>query len=140
MPADTSEVACTHRVSRSAVTNGSRISLFGDGRSAGARRYRDILASLASELGGLDTLPESARQTVRRAAQTSVECELLEAAKAAGKGVDALTYATLCNSNHRALRMLYRLKSQNVPRNGQNLADYLAQKTKAGQGAFNKAA
>lgn len=92
---------------RAAVTNGSRV-LFGDGRSAGARRYRDLLDDFADEVGGYETLPATGKQVVRRLAQVSVELELLEAQRAAGGAIDAVAFCTLVNSQRRLLRDLAR--------------------------------
>jgi hypothetical protein len=116
-------------LARSRLTNGSQSLLFGDGRSAGARRYRDLLNAFASELGGMAALAASAQQAVRRAAQTSVECELLEAQRAAGCEADPIAYATAYNANRRALRDLATLKRRNGERKP-DLADYIAAKAR----------
>lgn len=89
---------------RSRITNGSALILFGDGRSAGARRFRDVLCGLADELGGLEGLTESETQVVRRAASTAVECEALEALKAAGEPVASDTFTSILNASRRALK------------------------------------
>jgi hypothetical protein len=41
-------------VLRSAVTNGRKLFVEGDGNSAWSRRYRDLIASFVSDLGGHD--------------------------------------------------------------------------------------
>jgi hypothetical protein len=43
---------------RSAVTNGRRLFVDGDGNSAWSRRYRDLIAGHVSDLGGADHLSE----------------------------------------------------------------------------------
>ena len=110
---------------RSAVTNEKRTTLFADGRSAGSRRYRDLLASFAAELGGMDALPESSRQMVRRAAQSSIECELCESARADGRDIDPIAYATVSNNNRRALEALAKLKRTHKPPR-KTIAEHLA--------------
>jgi hypothetical protein len=136
MPEDRSEIAARNPVSRSAVTNGSRL-LPGDGRSAGARRYRDLTNAFAAELGGMAALLETGQQLVRRLAQVSVELELLEATRAAGGAIDPVAFVTLVNSQRRLLRDLEALKREKAARTPRQsaLAQYLADKTAAPQPA-----
>jgi hypothetical protein len=94
---------------RSRVTNGTP-HLFGDGRSAGARRYRDLLQAFGDEAGGMANLPASAQQLVRRLAQVSVELELQEAQRASGATIDPVAFVTLVNSQRRLLRDLRAIK------------------------------
>jgi hypothetical protein len=63
---------------RSRVTNGSSLFAVGPQTSAYARRLRDILGEIISDLGGPDELSEAERQLARRAASLSVACEKLE--------------------------------------------------------------
>jgi hypothetical protein len=107
---------------RSAVSNGSRATLFGDGRSAGARRYRDLVAEFAAEVGGMAALPATTQQVVRRLAQVSVELELLEAQRAAGNAIDPVAFVTLVNSQRRLLRDLKSLRPRNK---GPSLTEHL---------------
>ena len=111
-----SEIVASSRRTRSRVTNGSRAVLFGDGRSAGARRYRDLIKDFAGELGDPKALPATSQQIVRRLAQVSVELELLEATRASGAAIDPLGFATLINSQRRLLRDFGALKAQPSPR------------------------
>ena len=96
------------RVTRSRITNGRRMVLFGDGRSSGARRYIDLCEAFAGEVGGFSALPASGQQVVKRLAQVSVELELLEADRAAGKAINAEDFVRLVNSQRRLLRDLAR--------------------------------
>jgi hypothetical protein len=89
--------------------------MFGDGRSAGARRFRDLLHEFAAELGGVASLPASSAQLVRRLAQISVELEILEATRAAGQAIDATAFTRLANLQRRLLRDLAALKAQAAP-------------------------
>lgn len=74
------------KTTRSAVTNGSRL-LSGDvdGRSAAAKRYRDILAEISSDVGGADIMSEAQRQLARLAAAMSVEAEQMAARSISGE-------------------------------------------------------
>jgi hypothetical protein len=62
---------------RSKVANGRLLPL-ADGRSATARRFRDLYGDIANDLGGIDHLSEGQRQLIRRAAMLSAECERME--------------------------------------------------------------
>lgn len=106
MPADHTEIA-TPAVARSAVSNGSK-ALFGDGRSAGARRYRDLVTSFSRDLGG--ELSAAADQVVRNLAQVSLELEILQARRASGQAIDPVAFCTLVNSQRRLLRDLAAMK------------------------------
>ncbi len=59
---------------RSAVTNGGRTFVDGDGSSKWARRYRDIISARATDLGGLEVLTQAQLSLIKRAA--TMECEL----------------------------------------------------------------
>jgi hypothetical protein len=59
---------------RSAVTNGRRLFVQGDGNSAWSRRYRDLVAGHVSDLGGHAVLSEAQVSLIRRA--SAIECEL----------------------------------------------------------------
>lgn len=73
---------------RSAVTNGRRIANGLDGRTVAARRFRDLIVSLAADLGGLDALNEGERALIRNAAAMVVRSEDLQAATLRGEAVD----------------------------------------------------
>ena len=54
---------------RSKVTNGRQLFIDGDARLKVSRRFRDVLASIATDLGGVDRLrrPETNRAPLRHA-------------------------------------------------------------------------
>src|SRR5262245_653349 len=64
---------------RSKLSNGSKLLPMTDGRSASARRFRDLFQEIAADLGGLSFISEGQRQLCRRAALLSAELERLEA-------------------------------------------------------------
>ncbi|WP_292532846.1 hypothetical protein [Methylocystis sp.] len=85
------------KAARSRVTNarlkGGRVtvgSLFiaADGRSPWARRYRDMVAMLVGDAGGLESLTELRLSLIRRCAALIVECEKMEVTLADGGKVD----------------------------------------------------
>jgi hypothetical protein len=92
---------------RSRVSNGSSLFVDAiDGRSREARRFRDVLAEIVSDLGSASDLSEGQRQLARRAALLSVECERMEAEAVAGKAIDLDTYGKLCDRIGRAFQRL----------------------------------
>jgi hypothetical protein len=80
---------------RSAVSNGKRLFVVRPGDTAWARRFRDVLAEITSDLGGADLLSEGQRQLARRAATIAIACERLEGEAAAGNAIDLVTYGML---------------------------------------------
>lgn len=103
------------KTTRSAVTNGSRL-LSGDvdGRSASAKRFRDILAEIASDLGGADIMSEAQRQLARLAASMSVEAEGMTARSISGEvPLDVDAFGKLAD---RIGRTFQRLGIRRVPK------------------------
>ncbi|HEX3666186.1 MAG TPA: hypothetical protein VHU23_13260 [Rhizomicrobium sp.] len=106
MHPDQPQNAAAIPTTRSAVSNGSRRQLFGDQRSGGARRFRDLMLLFARELGGVGKVSITGLQTIRRLSQISVELEIFEARRASGEEIDPVAYATLSNVQARLLRTL----------------------------------
>lgn len=88
MPASSTATAMRKPTQRSAVTNGRKLFVDGDGRGPYARRFRDVFALHLSDLGGSEAVSEAERSIVRRAALLTVELEQLEAAFASKKASD----------------------------------------------------
>jgi hypothetical protein len=110
---------------RSRVSNGSAVLDNVDGRSAVARRYRDVLNELISDLGGDPSGAQSA--IARRAAALCVVCEQAEAEMVAGGVLDLAEFTTAANSLRRLLSDLgleRRLKDVSP-----SLASYVASKS-----------
>jgi len=113
------------RAGRSAVTNGKRLHVVPPGDTAWARRFRDVLAEIVSDLGGADLLSEGQRQLARRCATISIACERLEGEAAAGEPINLELYGRLTDRLGRALQ---RLGLERKPRDVEpTLADYLAE-------------
>jgi hypothetical protein len=91
---------------RSRVTNGSQLLANVDGRTAAARRYRDLTISLADDLGGAASLTEAQRALVRQAAAMIVQSEKLQGEVLRGEIVDCEQLTRLANA---ATRILSRL-------------------------------
>ena len=93
---------------RSRVGNGSALFVDEtvDGRSKEARRFRDVLAEIVSDLGGADHLSEGQRQLARRCAMMSVECERMEGEAVSGKAIDLEAFGKLSDRIGRAFQRL----------------------------------
>jgi hypothetical protein len=93
---------------RSSITNGTR--LFApdttDGRSIMARRFRDLVDDIATDLGGKDHLSTGQLQLIRRAAMMGVQCEILEAEAVAGKPFDVDVFGQLTDRLGRCFQRL----------------------------------
>lgn len=118
------------------MSNGSAV-LNADGRSATARRYRDVLNELISDLGGD---PSGAQTAIaRRASALCVVCEQAEAEMVAGGILDLAEFTTAANSLRRLLSDLglERRAKDITP----SLASYYSAKsTQAAQDSFRSPA
>ncbi len=83
---------------RSKVTNGKEVLPGTNGNTIWGRRYRDLCADIAIDLGGPDVLSEAQAQMVRRYASLSVQLEFMEAQLVEGKTIDDEKYARLTSS------------------------------------------
>ena len=106
-PATSISIAAHKPEARSRVSNGKALFLTNiDGRSIVARRFRDVLAAISSDLGGTDRLSEGQKQLARRAASLAVQSELVEADMAKGRTIDLEDYVRLVNALCRTLGAL----------------------------------
>lgn len=125
---DATHFAVATAALRNRVTNGS-VALSGvDGRSAKARRYRDLVESLSLELGG--ELTEAERLQVRNAATLQLHSEELTAAMVRGEAVDPEEITRAANGATRALAGLRKRRAAKQPRIG-GVQGYLASKANA---------
>jgi hypothetical protein len=97
-PVDRPQVSRLPAAQRSRVTNGKELLPDIDGRSARARRFKDITAALVVDQGGADRLTEARFQLVRRFAAAAVIAEQLESHLANGEEIDVQQHALLCSS------------------------------------------
>lgn len=110
---------------RSAVTNGRRLHVIPPGDTRWARRFRDVLGEITSDLGGTPELSEGQRQLARRAATIALECEKLEAKAVAGEAIDLDLYGQMTDRLGRAFG---RLGLKRVARDvTPSLAEYITQ-------------
>ena len=100
-----------------------------DGRTHMARRFREIVGGIASDMG--DDLTGAQQAILDRAATLILWAEMREAELARGEAFDAQTYATCCNSLR---RLLDDLGLHRVPKDvtTPDLETYLSRKTANG--------
>jgi hypothetical protein len=91
---------------RSAVTNGTRAYVVGDGNSPWARRQRDLAAMHAEDAGGAESLSAAQLSLCPRAATIETELELLEGQLSLGKQVDLDVYGRLAGHLRRILETI----------------------------------
>ena len=91
---------------RSAVTNGRRTFVDGDGNAAWTRRWRDLVRAHAVDLGGADILSEAQSSLVRRTATIEIELEQLEGKLSKGEAVDLDAYTRAAGHLRRILETL----------------------------------
>jgi hypothetical protein len=111
---------------RSRVTNGQELLPGIDGRSLQARRYRDLVANLVSDAGGIEIIAEARLQLIRRFSALAVLAENLEAKIAMGEDINLAEHCVIGST-------LVRLASRlGINRNSKNvtpvLRDYLEAK------------
>ena len=98
-----------------------------DGRSATARRFRDLVNSYIADMGGLDRCSEIRLGLLRRLAATTVQAEMLEARMVNG---EAINIATLCTLASTTVRLSQRLGLERRARDvTPSLGQYLASRT-----------
>jgi len=106
MPADSTAVARLPPSSRSAKTNGRRLFVDGDGRGPWARRWRDLQALYADDLGGESALSEFQLGLVGTAATMRCELERLEGQLSLGEPVDTDMYGRIAGHYRRICETL----------------------------------
>jgi hypothetical protein len=103
MPEDCSEIAPSYTApaTKARITNHRDLLPGLDGRSSGARRYRDLVQAYAADMGGLSNLSEVKLGLLRRLAAASVLAEALEVKAANGEAVDIATFCNLASTTVR---------------------------------------
>src|ERR1700751_4347428 len=98
MPEGRADVAPRAPTTRSRITNGKQMLAGVDGRSAEARRYKDLSMSYADDCGGASALTESQRALGRQAAALTVQSENLQAALLRGEAIDDERMTVIANT------------------------------------------
>jgi hypothetical protein len=101
---NTQELLSRKSHGRSRVGNGAKLLPLTDGRSATARRFKDLVGDISLDLGGPAVLSEAQKQLIRRAAMLSSECERHEALSARGEAeFNIELYVVMTNALRRVL-------------------------------------
>jgi hypothetical protein len=85
---DKEAIAPRQPTARSAVSNGKRLFVEGDGRSPWSRRYYDLIAAHVADMGGRSNLSEAQLALIKRAATLEVELEQMEGKLSLGETID----------------------------------------------------
>ena len=108
---------------RSRLSNGTKLLPDLDGRSAMARRFKDITSAVLTDQGGAAQCSESRLQLVRRFAAAAVLAERMEARLANGEEINIAEHGLLCST---LVRIAQRIGINRVPRDvSLTLADIL---------------
>jgi hypothetical protein len=95
-----------------------------DGRTAAARRVRELIEAIELDLGGGDRLSEGSRQLVQRAAVLGTFIESCEVQWLGGEAVDLADYLAAINSQRRVLATIgLERRARNVT---PSVAEYVA--------------
>lgn len=125
MTAPRKTVAAKPPASRSKVSNRSRVHQATDERSAGARRFRDLIDAYSENLGDLS---EADLAMVRIAAGLTMKSEMMQADLAAGNDVDSDALIRLAGTVRRSLAAISAKASEHAPASAMTLAQYAAQR------------
>src|SRR6516165_4950296 len=98
-----------------------------DGRSAVARRYRDIAAQIIADMGGASQCAEARLQLIRRFAAAAVLAEQIEARLANGHSISITDHALLSST---LVRLAQRIGIDRRSRDITPLSEYLELKSK----------
>jgi hypothetical protein len=121
--ADRRKVGRASAAQRARVSNNHALLPDTDGRSALARRFKDIASQILADQGGADQCSESRLQLVRRFAAAAVLAERMEARLANGEEIDITQHGLLCST---LVRIAQRIGINRVPKNVMpHLHDYL---------------
>jgi hypothetical protein len=101
------------RAQRSRITNSGAVLPEVDGRSAIARRYRDIASAIVGDQGGIEHCSESRQQLIRRFAAAAVIAEQLEAGLARGERINVVEHCQLAST---MVRIAHRIGVDRVPK------------------------
>jgi hypothetical protein len=116
---------------RARVSNGADVLPNVDGRSIIARRFRDIVAQIVVDMGGLDRCSEARVQLIRRFAAAAVLAEQMEARLANGATIDVQEHAHLSST---LVRIAQRIGIERRARVVPHLHDYLEGRAIAADG------
>jgi hypothetical protein len=125
MPKDSPAIAAPLPSTRARLTNHRDLLPGVDGRSPGARRFRDLVNAFIADQGGEENCSEVKLGLVRRLAAASVLVEMLEVRVVAGEPIDVSEF---CNLASTTVRLAQRIGINRVAKNiTPTLSDLLRQ-------------
>jgi hypothetical protein len=125
MPKDSPAIAAPLPSTRARLTNHRDLLPGVDGRSPGARRFRDLVNAFIADQGGEENCSEVKLGLVRRLAAASVLVEMLEVRVVAGEPIDVSEF---CNLASTTVRLVQRIGINRVAKNiTPTLSDLLRQ-------------
>jgi hypothetical protein len=133
MPVLKPRIEPTSPTTRSRVSNRSRILPGVDGRSATARRFRDICRSYEIDFGG--NVTEVERDLIRQAAALVVRSEQMQADLILGKPVSNDELVRVSSTAKRLLETIRAKADKRKPTGATALQEYLAQRAAGAAGA-----
>jgi hypothetical protein len=111
------------KTNRSRVSNGTKLATGIDGRSADARRFRDIIPGYEAEF---ETANDFDRSLIKEAAFLALKAENLQARHLRGENVDSDEVVRLSGQLRRVLTALRRRSTMDAPA-APSLADQLVE-------------
>lgn len=137
MPSDATQIEPTRTADAQASPAGKQRLLtldHLDGRTLAARRARELIESIETDLGGGDRITEGQRQLIQRAAVLGTCIESCEARWLAGEPVEMAEYLAAVNAQRRVLVTLglERRARDVTPSLSEYMATRAAEKTDAG--------
>jgi len=132
MPADSALAVAMPSRTRSRVSNGSAMFVDGDGRGVWARRWRDLRALYADDMGGASTLSEFQLGLVGTAATMRCELERLEGQLSLGEAIDTDMYGRIAGHYRRIVETLgIERRQRDVSPTLEEIADEIAAEEEA---------
>jgi hypothetical protein len=122
----TSKMTKRSAMASSQVTNGRKLLHGIDARTTAGRRYRDLCAAFAADLGGEEGLLEAERVLIRQAAASAVASEKFQAALLRDEEVDLAEATRLANASARMLNLLRLRRRDRVVKPEPSFAESLA--------------
>ena len=114
MPRDRTPSASPPPAVRSRLTNHVDLLPGLSGRSAPARRFRDLVRAYIADAGGIDRCSEVKLGLLRRLAAASVLAEAMEARAVSGAAIDVNEFCTLASTT---VRLAQRVGINRTPKN-----------------------
>jgi hypothetical protein len=130
MTVDATQFVCGKPRTRAALSNGSLLPAGVDGRSAAARRFRDLVMELSKEVLGEAEGELSAAQTVlvKQCSLVTIRVEALQADAVSGAVIDDNDLVRLTGALARAFTALAKMRAGKPKHAAPSIAEHFARK------------